>query len=133
MGAENFIECICAGAADLPTDIKYDAVFSNSVFPYFEDLDYVEKVLDRMLLKSKSSIGIFKLFKEETKEDYLAFRRKNDPNYDEHYKDLPRLFMKKEFFIEYAEKNNLEVKFDRYNLKNSWNEPFIFDCFLYKK
>ena len=69
----------------------------------------------------------------ETKEEYFNYRRKHTPNYDELYKDLPKLFYAKDFFIEYAKKNNLEVKFDKHHIEGFWNEPFNFDCFMYKK
>lgn len=133
VGYENFIECICAEVGDLPTDIKYYAVFAAGVFPYFENLEYTEKVLDKMISKADKSIGVLRIFDEDTKEKYLEFRRKNDPNYDEKYKDLDRLFISKDFFINYAKKNNLDYKFDQCHMKNFWNEPYLFDCFLYKK
>lgn len=133
IGAENLVECLAGEAVDLPTEIKYDAVFSSGVFPYFTDLNYAEKVLDRMVAKAKHSVGILRMLNADTKDEYLAYRRANTKNYDELYKDLPKLFISKDFFTDYAAKNNLTVKFDKHHMEGFWNEPFNFDCFLYRK
>ena len=133
IGEKNLIECVCAPADQIPTKIKYDSAFSAGVFQHFDDIDYVEKVLDLMLEKSEKSIGILEIFDEATASEYLAYRRKNDKDYDEHYKGLPKLFISKDFFKQYAEKNNLDLKIDKYQMKSYWNTPFIYDCFLYKK
>lgn len=131
IGEKNFIECIVGEAIDLPIEIKYDAVFSIGVFYYFPDLNYAQKVLDRMVAKARFSIGI-RVLNAETKEDYLKYRREHVKNYDELYKNLPKLFISKDFFREYAMKNNLLIKFTKSH-GVSWNQPFAFDCFLYKK
>ncbi len=133
IGEENLIECICGDAAEIPTAIKYDAVVALSVFQYFSSIEYAKKVLDLMVEKATKSIGITQILNEETKDNYLKYRREVTENYDELYKDLPKLFISKKFFIEYAEKNNLDVKFPNYQMKGFWNAPYNFDCFLYKK
>lgn len=132
IGVDNLLECVCDDAADLNTDIKYDAVFAAAVFQYFNDIDYAEKVLNRMVAKSNKSVGIIRMFKAETKDEYIKYRRETTPNYDELYKDLPKLFLSEEFFRNFAAKNNLRVKFDHLHIKDFWNDPYIFDCFLYK-
>lgn len=132
IGAENLIECIAGEASDLPTDKKYDAVFAAAVFYYFSDLNYVEKVLDIMVAKAKRSVGLTRMLNAETKEDYLKYRREHTKNYDELYKNLPKLFISKDFFREYAARNNLEIKFPKHHIEGFWNEPFNFDCFMYK-
>lgn len=133
IGEENLIECVCGDASEMPTDKKYDAVFASGVFQYLNDLAQVEKTLDKMLLKAKKSIAIIRMLKAETKDEYFSWRRKQDPNYDERYKDLPRLFISRDFIVEYAAKNNLELNFNRYKIEEYWNDPYIFDCYLYKK
>lgn len=64
-------------AAEIPTDEKYDAVFSNSVFSYFPDHVYATRVLERMLAKSTHAIGITDLHDRAKRQDYLTFRRAN--------------------------------------------------------
>ena len=132
IGAENLIECVVGEAADLPTKIKYDAVFAAAVFYYFSDLSYAEKVLDHMVAKANLSVGILRMLNEDTKDDYLKYRRAHVKNYDELYKNLPKLFISKNFFKEYAAKNNLKVSFPKHHMEGFWNEPFNFDCFLHK-
>ena len=133
VGEENLIECIAGEAIDLPTEIKYDAVFAGAVFYYFPDLNYAEKVLDRMVAKSKYSVGILRILNAVTKDDYFKYRREHTKNYDELYKNLPKLFISKDFFREYAAKNNLQVTFPKHHIEGFWNEPFNFDCFMYKR
>ena len=132
LGEKNFVECISGEASQLPIEIKYDSVFAAAVFYYFPDLNYVEKVLDRMVDKAKRSVGLLRLLDAETEEDYLKYRREHTKNYDELYKNLPKLFLPKKFFEEYAAKNNLSIKFSRHHIEGFWNESFNFDCFLYK-
>ena len=59
---DKMIECICATADKIPTEIKYDAVFYFSVFQYFDNLEYAEKVLDLMLEKAEKSVGLMEKF-----------------------------------------------------------------------
>lgn len=125
---------LSSGEADIiATEQKYDAVFSNGVFPYFPDEAYVERVLTRMLEKSRGPVGIMGLHDIETKEDYLAFRRANIPNYDELYKGLNKLFCSRSLFKNFAAAHNLDVKFPEIALDGYWNTPFIFNCFMYRK
>ena len=133
IGEKNLIECFCGDAAELPTDIRYDAVFVLGVFQYFESLKYAEKVLDRMIAKAEKCIAVAHILAEETKAEYLDYCRKSIENYKERYKDLPKFFMSKEFLINYANRNNLDVNFDRYRMKGYWNDDFMFDCFMYKR
>ena len=125
---------LSSGEADIiATEQKYDAVFSNGVFPYFPDEAYVKRVLTRMLEKSRGPVGIMGLHDIETKKDYLAFRRANIPNYDELYKGLNKLFCSRSLFKNFAAAHNLDVKFPEIALDGYWNTPFIFNCFMYRK
>ena len=133
IGEENLIECICGDAAEISTDIKYDAVLATAVFQYLNSLEHAEKILDIMVAKSKYSIGLTRMFKEETKDEYINWRRATTENYDELYKNLPRLYISKNFLTTYAAKHNLHVTFPHHHIEGFWNEPFIFNCFMYKK
>ena len=132
IGRENMIECFASEAIDLPVDIKYDAVFSGGVFQYFNDFDYAERVLDRMLEKTKYSIGILRIHDADKEDAFYAFRRAKDKDYDKNYEGLPKLFFPEDFFKQYATKHKLEVKFDRRHIEGCWNDPFNFNCFMYK-
>lgn len=120
-------------AADIPTDEKYDAVYSGGVFSYFPDHAYATCVLERMLEKSRYAIGITELHDRAKRQDYLAFRRANIPNYDERYEGLGRLFFRREFFEDFAREHDLRIVFPALQMADYWNTPFIFTCFMYRK
>ena len=120
-------------AAVIPTDEKYDAVYSGGVFSYFPDHAYATRVLERMLEKSRYAIGITELHDRAKRQDYLAFRRANIPNYDERYEGLGRLFFRREFFEDFAREHDLRIVFPALQMADYWNTPFIFTCFMYRK
>lgn len=120
-------------AADIPTEEKYDAVYSCGVFSYFPDHAYATRVLERMLEKSRYAVGITELHDRTKRQDYLAFRRANIPNYDERYEGLGRLFFRREFFEEFAARHDLRLVFPNLEMANYWNTPFLFTCFMYRK
>lgn len=126
------LEITCGEAVQMSADIQYDAVFSNSVFSYFPDEQYAEKVLEKMLMKSKRNIAILDVHHDKKKEEFLAYRRTIIPDYDERYKNLPKLFYSKQFFAEFAEKHDLDIKFANSHVKGYWNNPFIFNCYMYR-
>lgn len=126
-------ELICGEAKDLPTEIKYDAVVSNSVFSYFESENYAEIVLDKMLRKSRVSIGLIDVHDISKKEAFTEYRRKVVENYDERYERLQKFFYKRVFFEEWAVKHNLEIEFDDSKVEGYWNNDFVFNVFFYKK
>lgn len=128
----NLIECVNAEAINLPTDIKYDAVVSMSVFHYFYDLDYAKNVLDKMLKKSKKVIAVLHIHDKSKEDEFFELRRRLTPDYNERYAGLPKLFYDKEFFIKFAKENNLDIEFFNSELQGFWNAPFVFNCFMYK-
>lgn len=124
-------EGYCAEAINITTDIVYDSVLSNSVFSYFPDFMYAENVLNKMLCKTKRSIGILDIHDIEKKDDFINYRIKNTENYLERYKKLPKLFYPRSFFERFAEKNGLKVIFVPSTVEGYWNNEFIFNCFMY--
>ena len=126
------IECLHDEAKNLPVDIKYDAVFSNSVFAYFEDLSYAHTVLEKMWIKSKRSVGIIDVYDESLKEECIRHRRAFIKDYDLKYKDLPKMFFPRTFFEKFAEEHNARILFTPNNLEGYENAPYTYNCFLYK-
>ncbi|MBO6245012.1 MAG: hypothetical protein J6N55_01875 [Anaerovibrio sp.] len=127
----DLMECYCDEAINLPIDILYDSVLSNSVFSYFPDEAYAEKVLEKMLNKARHSIGILDIHDIEKKEAFMEYRINNTPDYKKRYKDLPKLFYRKEFFQEFANKHYLKIVFEKSTVEGYWNNDFIFNCFMY--
>ena len=126
------IECICEEAIDCPTNIKYDSVLSNGVFHYFSDYSYAEQVLKKMLEKTRKSIGLVDILDLDKKIDFIKFRSANIEDYEERYKNLPKLFFTKKFFTDFALKNNLDIYFNNYDVEGYWNNYYSFNCFMYK-
>lgn len=129
---EDLIECIRDEAINLPTEIKYDAVFCHSAFEYFSSLEYAETVIEKMIEKSAKSIGIFGTYDESKREQFYEYRRSKDENYDEHYKDLPKMFYPRKFFEDIASKHGMQIKFDESRLEGYWNRDFIFNIYMLK-
>ena len=132
MPKENLRECICDEAINMPVDIKYDAVLSNSVFSYFPGFSYAEQVLLKMLAKANHSIALLDVHDAEKKEAFIAYRVKNTENYEERYKDLPKLFYPRKFFADFAAKHQLRIEFYRSKVEGYWNNDFIYNVYMYK-
>lgn len=126
-------ELICDEAINLPIDLEYDALFSNSVFSYFPSEKYTLDVLDKMFAKTKFSIGLIDVHDIEKKEKFIAYRRANVEDYDTKYKDLEKTFYSKDLFRDWAIKNNCEVEFYASNVFGYWNSDFVFDVYFYKR
>lgn len=123
----------CCEAVDLETEPVYDAVMANGVFHYFPDEGYALQVLEKMFSKAKKSIGIIDIHDSEKEKDFLEYRKKTIPDYEERYKDLPKLFYRRDFFEEFAARHDMEIRFDESNMKGYWNNGFVFDCYMYKR
>lgn len=123
----------CDEAVELSGLPCYDGVFANSVFSYFLDLDYARAVLEKMVIKSRFSIGIIDIHDVDKKEDYTTYRKSQIKDYEERYKDFPKLFYPKEFFINFAKEHDLDIEFSDFAMDNYWNNDFVFHCYMYKK
>lgn len=125
-------EIVCDEAINLDVDKKFSTLLSNSVFSYFESLDYAERVLEKMYEKSLSHIVLIDLHDAAKKSDFLDYRRRVIEDYDERYKNLPKLFYPKEFFIKFAKTHNMSIEITESDLKGYWNNPFVFNCYMHK-
>lgn len=126
-------ELYCAEAIELDTSIKYDCVFSYSAFEYFYDYEYAKDVMEKMLIKANHSVAVLDVHNKKLSDAYDDYRRSIMPDYDERYADLKKLFYDKFFFIDFAEKHDLDVKFTSCKLDGYWNAPFTFDVYFYKR
>lgn len=126
-------DILCAEAIHTPLDRSYDVVLSNSVISYFENTDYALEVLEKMYAKARYAIGIIDIHDIEKKEAYVTYRKATFENYEENYKDLPKLFYDKSFFSDFAHKHNMDIVITDSTMEGYWNNDFVFNCFLYKK
>lgn len=129
---ENPRELICDNAINASSEVKYDAVLSNSVFSYFEDYDYAKKVLEIMYDKANYSIGIVDIHDADKKDAFIEYRKKIIENYEERYKDLPKFFYDKTFFLEFAEQHDMSIRFSKSGMRGYWNNDYVFNCFMIK-
>ena len=120
-------------AANLQVEFKYDFVVANSIFFYFPDLEYAEKVLERMLEKATNAIGIFDVPNAKLKKDCETERMAKIDNYKEKYKGLPHLYYDKSWFLKFAETNNCGIYLFDQNIKDYGNSRYRFNCILRKK
>ena len=131
--AEKISELICAGADELPTEKIYDAVVSIGVFIYFDNLNYARRVLEKMLLKSRRVIAVLDIYDADFETQLMAERRRTIENYDERYKDLPKLFYPRSFFEDFAARHELKIHFAANELENYGNAPFTYHCFFERR
>lgn len=130
---KNPIEIYCDEAQNIDIEQKYDCVYSNSVFEYFEDENYASLVLSKMYDKANHSLAVLDVHDADYEEEFLTYRKSLIDNYEERYKDLPKLFYRREFFLNFAKEHNLEIKFTYSDLKDYWNSKFVFDVYMWKR
>ena len=118
-------DIFCIEASSLPTESRYDALLSNSVFSYFPDEYYAATVLESMYKKAIYSIGIIDIHDKQREQDFLSFRKQTIPDYEECYKDLRKLFYDRQFFAEFARRHHLEMRITDSKVKGYWNNEFV--------
>lgn len=98
-------------ALQLDVDKKFDHVISHSVFHYFENLEYAENVIKKMINKANLKIGIFDINDNAKKEIYhkIRMQKMNQAEYNEKYKGLDHLFYDKKWFDDLAKKFDLKI------------------------
>lgn len=126
-------DLICTEADRLLEEPLYDALLSNSVFSYFKDEEYAITVLEKMYKKARYSIGLVDIHDKKKEQDFIEYRKREVNDYEERYRDLPKLFYSKEFFQNFAKAHELEIIFTDSDLEGYWNNEFIFNCFMYKR
>lgn len=126
-------ELVCDEANNLDFTTTYDAVISYSVFHYFPDYEYAWSVLERMYKKSTRVLGIMDIHDLQKKSEFLRHRRELTPDYDIRYSGLEKLFYNKSFFLDFADKYNCDIKFEKSDVKGYWNNKFVYNCYLYKQ
>lgn len=123
----------CMEASEIEVTPTYDAVFSKGVFLYFSDEKYALEVLKRMYEKANYVIGCITILDKEKEKDFFEHRKEIQPDYEEQYKNLPKLFYGREFFIDFAKKYNMEIVFTNDEVEGYWNNGFVYSCFMYKR
>lgn len=125
-------DLICAGADQVPVEPLYDVLLSYGVFHYFGDEAYAYAVLEKMYQKAKYSIGLLDIHDKEKEKKFEEYRKATIEDYENRYKNLPKVFYTKDFFAKFAKEHHMDIVFTEATLKGYWNNEFIFHCFMYK-
>ena len=118
----------------IDTNLKYDIVFSHSVFHYFKNLDYAKKVIKKMILKSNKKIAIFDINDKSKELEYHKVRigKMKEQEYKKKYEGLEHLFYEKKWFENIAKEFGLKVNiFDQTYEKYS-NSSLRFNVIMEK-
>jgi ubiquinone/menaquinone biosynthesis C-methylase UbiE len=124
-----------AEAKSLPfEDLFFDVILSNSVFQYFESLNYAENVVNEMarLLNSAGHIALLDINDASKEYEYESIRRAKlgDDEYDRLYGSLTHQFYKKEWFEHIADHLNLKCIIMDQNIIGYENSKFRYNVFL---
>ena len=93
----------CNEAKKLTTISKYDVLLSNGVFSYFYDLKYSYSVLEKMFYKANNAVFIQEVYNVDKEKEFIYYRTQNVEDYENKYKNLPKLFYPKKFFIDFCQ------------------------------
>lgn len=126
-------ELINSEANNFNLQQKYDVILSNSVFSYFDNEQYADVVLTKMVSAMNDMLILIDIHDKDKKEAYLTYRRALIENYDEKYDGLDKLFYTKQFFVNFARKHNLIIEFFEETIEGYWNNDFVYNCCMYKK
>ena len=123
---------VCCEATAADTFPKYDVVMSESVFQYFDSLDYAEKVLRKMIEKSKKLVYVGEVHDKIYEEQLMEHRRKTIDDYDIRYKGLSKLFFEKSWFEAIAGEYGRSIHFEEVNNPEYINGKYLFNCYIYE-
>ena len=89
--------------------------------------------MEKMLIKSRRSIAVLDVYDKAFEEELTAERKRTIENYEERYKDLPKLFYPRSFFEDFAARHELSIRFAKNELENYGNAPFTYHSFMERK
>lgn len=125
-----------ADAAALPfRDNAFEVVFANSVFQYFPNLEYAERVIKEIsrVTRWHGRIAILDINDKQKKGEYEKRRTQISGNtYAARYSSLQHLFFEKEWFRLFADKAGLTCQIENQNIPGYENSPFRFNVFFVK-
>lgn len=120
-------------AEDFPIDPLYACVIAGGVFGYLGTETNAINVLDRMINKATKSICVKRVLDKDKEEELVAKRKATEPDYDEKYAGLSKLYLTKEFFEDYAATSGLGIFIEDTYMEGYWNNGYTFDVYLYKE
>ena len=124
-------DLVCGGADEVDSTCKYDIVMSESVFQYFESLEYSEKVLRTMIEKSNKLTYVGEMHDKKFENELLEYRRMTIEDYDKKYEGLNKLFFDRQWVVNIASEYNKKVLFTYIDNPEYINGKYEFNCFIY--
>jgi len=123
----------CIEAKRISVNPKYDFVVSNSVFHYF-DYEYAQEVLEIMVEKAKKGIAILEIPDFAMMNESEEMRRDSLPvdEYIKKYTGLNHTYYKRQWFEDFAHKNELEFEITNQFIPNYIQSSFRFNVFIKK-
>lgn len=122
----------CCEASEINISPQYDVVMSESVFQYFESLEYADKVIRKMVEKSRQLVYIGEIHNKEYEEQLMEYRRKIIDNYDTKYAGLSKLFFEKSWFENIACSYGRSISFSEVDNPEYINGRYLFNCYIYE-
>lgn len=121
-------------AINIDTKTKYNIVMSHGVFVYFKDLDYAQKVIEKMIAKANKKIAIFDLNDKSKEKEYLSIRKgsMSEEEYLKKYDGLEHFFYDKKWFEEIAKKHNLKINIFDQTFEKYQNSKLRFNVIMEK-
>jgi ubiquinone/menaquinone biosynthesis C-methylase UbiE len=121
-------------AIEVNTDEKFDIVLSNSVFQYFRDYRYAQKVIERMIMKARKAVAILEIPDLAKKEESENTRRAALPEgeYDKNYEGLTHLYYDRAWFTQFSDKSGYKLEISDHNIKDYGNSQFRFNVVIKK-
>ena len=84
-----------------------------------------------MIEKSVKLTYLGEIHNKELEEELMEYRRKTIENYDERYKGLNKLFLRKDWVENIAREYNKKVIFTEVDNPEYMNGKYDFNCYIY--
>lgn len=122
-------------ASELPPEPAYDFVLANSVFHYFPDLEYAQRVLERMIAKSKRVVAVLEVpdLSLRAAAERLRSDRLSAEEYDRKYAGLEHLYYARDWFVRIAATREFDCRLVPSPIPNSAQAEFRFGALLSKR
>lgn len=122
-------------AGDLPPAPTYDFVVSNSVFHYFPDFEYAERVLERMIAKSNRAVAVLDVPDLNQRDAAEGIRRDNlsAETYDLKYAGLGHLYYERRWFRDFALAHSFDCRLFPSPIPNCAQSAFRFGAILTRR
>jgi trans-aconitate methyltransferase len=122
-------------AIHMDTETHFEIVLSCGAFIYFENFDYAESVLHRMLKKSVKAVGIFDVSDLDLKQEAETFRRNGmgAETYAAAYEGLHHLYYPKSFFENIASDAGCRIRIFPQSIEGYRNSAYRYNVLIWKK